>query len=97
MLHEIQASPSYGLNRDPRLSANQLAEYLAASPSRRTTIVREAKFPKVAQIALYREARLAIARYLCAGASEPDHLAFAVSRLKERAADTAASPWTVDD
>ena len=40
----------YGLNREPRMSHNQLAEYLVAQPYRRTSIIREAKFPKTPQI-----------------------------------------------
>jgi hypothetical protein len=63
----IMTADRYSLNREPRMSHNQLAEYLVAQPYRRTSIVREAKFPKTAQIALYREARLAVARQLCDG------------------------------
>ncbi len=97
MLYQLQGSPAYGLNRQPRLSANQLAEYLSATPSRRTSIVREAKFPKTSQVALYRDARLAVARQLCAGPDGPDQIGVAISRLRERAADLDASPWTIDD
>ncbi len=97
MLYDPQASPAHGLNREPRLSANQLAEYLTATPSRRTTIIREAKLPKTSQVALYRDARLAVARCLCAGPGDPDHVGLAISRLTERAADPDASAWTVDD
>jgi hypothetical protein len=97
MLYQLQGSPAYGLNRQPRLSANQLAEYLSATPSRRTSIVREAKFPKTSQVALYRDARLAVARQLCAGPDGPDQIGVAISRLRERAADLDASSWTIDD
>jgi hypothetical protein len=97
MLHQPQASPAYGLHREPRLSANQLAEYLGATPTRRATIVRDAKFPKTAQVALYRDARLAVARHLCTGSSEPDHIRHAIERLTERADEPDASSWTIDD
>ena len=97
MLYQPQGSPAYGLNRDPRISANQLAEYLSAMPSRRTTIVREAKFPKTAQVALYRDARLAVARQLCAANGGADHIEVAIARLRERASDLDASSWTIDD
>jgi hypothetical protein len=43
----------YGYNPDPRLSANQLAEYLTATPTRRKSIIREAKFPKKSVVARY--------------------------------------------
>lgn len=96
MLYQPRASPVYGLHREPRLSANQLAEYLGASPTRRTTIIREAKFPKVVQVAFYREARLAVARCLC-GSGDLDHIWRAIERLNERSAEPDASPWTIDD
>lgn len=96
MFFQPQTSATYGLHREPRLSANQLAEYLTATPTRRATIIREAKFPKTAQVALYRDARLAVARHLC-GAGDLDHIWSAIGRLTERAADPDASSWTVDD
>ena len=97
MLFQPLSAPAYGLHPEPRLSANQLAEYLGATPSRRTTIIREAKFPKTSQVALYREARLAVARFLCAGPDGPDHIGLAVARLAERSADPDVSSWIVDD
>jgi hypothetical protein len=97
MLYQPLASPAYGLHREPRLSANQLAEYLGATPTRRVTIIRDAKFPKTAQVALYRDARLAVARHLCAGGGGSDHIWMAIERLTERADEPDASPWVIDD
>ena len=42
------------------MSAGQLAEYLTATAPRRTSIIREAKYPKAAIVAKYREARSGI-------------------------------------
>jgi len=87
----------YSLNREPRTSHNQLAEYLVAQPYRRSSIVREAKFPKTAQIALYREARLAVARQLCDGWLGTDYIRPAIERLGERKDAPYATAWTIDD
>jgi hypothetical protein len=42
---------------DPRISAKQLAEYLISDDSRRTTIIREAKFAKTAIVVQYKKVR----------------------------------------
>jgi hypothetical protein len=87
----------YGYNPDPRLSAAQIAEYLTAAAPRRATIIREAKFPKTAVVAKYREARQGITRHLCAGPDGRDHLGESMDRLSDRGAGAAASDWTVTD
>lgn len=87
----------YGHNPEPRVSAAQLAEYLTAGAPRRTAIIREARFPKIAVVAKYREARQSIARHLCAGPDGRDHLGEAIDRLSDRGAGAAASDWTVTD
>ncbi len=95
----IRSEPpqKYGHNSEPRVSAAQLAEYLTAGAPRRTAIIREARFPKIAVVAKYREARQSIARHLCAGPDGRDHLGEAIDRLSDRGAGAAASDWTVTD
>jgi hypothetical protein len=63
----LDTSPKqkYGYNALPRLSANQISEYLIATPTRRKSIVQAAKFPKTAIVARYDAARESITKYLC--------------------------------
>lgn len=58
------AKPKYRLNCDPRISANQLAEYVLASPTRRQAILRNAKYAPTFLVIRYSAARSAICRYL---------------------------------
>ncbi len=57
-------TPKYRLNPSPRISANQLAEYTLASPSRRQSILRNAKFAPTFLVIRYSEARKAICNFL---------------------------------
>jgi hypothetical protein len=61
------ATPKYRLNESPRISANQLAEYTLATPSRRQTIIRNAKFAPTFLTIRYNEAREAVTDYLTDG------------------------------
>ena len=97
MLFRPQVARKYDYNPDPRMSAGQLAEYLTATAPRRTSIIREAKFPKTAIVAKYREARSGIVKHLCGGPGGPDHLGDAMARLGERASGPVPSQWTSDD
>lgn len=58
------SEPKYRLNESPRISANQLAEYALATPSRRRTILRNAKFAPAYLVIRYGDARKAICTYL---------------------------------
>lgn len=89
--------PKYRYNAEPRLSANQLAEYLKASPPRRKQIVKAAKFPKTVIVAQYKGAREALAKFLCDTARDHKILVEATERLLEREAKLAATDWTKDD
>lgn len=54
----------YRVHVNPRISANQLAEYTLASPSRRHSIVKNAKFAPTYLVMRYGAARDAIADFL---------------------------------
>lgn len=58
------SQPKYRLNAEPRISANQLAEYTLASPTRRQAIIRNAKYAPTYLVIRYSSARKAIAKYL---------------------------------
>jgi len=59
-----KAQPKYRFNPEPRISANQLAEYVLASPTRRQSILRNAKFSPTFLVIRYAAAKDAICRYL---------------------------------
>jgi hypothetical protein len=54
---DLTPKQKYNYNALPRLSANQISEYLTATPTRRKSIVQAAKFPKTAIVARYDGAR----------------------------------------
>jgi hypothetical protein len=91
------SSKKYRYNPDPRLSANQLAEYLKATPPRRKAIVKEAKFPKTSVVAQYKGAREGISRYICSPERDPSILTSTLLSLAEKEARESATPWTKDD
>lgn len=57
-------SEKYRVYDSPRISANQLAEYVLASPSRRQTILKNAKFAPTFLVIRYSAARAAICKFL---------------------------------
>lgn len=87
----------YGYNPDPRLSANQLSEYLTASPTRRKSIIRDAQFPKTVLVARYDGARDGICRFLADGTRPQRILAEAVGALNARHGEAGATDWIKDD
>src|ERR1700680_3081759 len=84
-------------NALPRLSANQLAEYLTATPTRRKSIVQAAKFPKTAVIARYDAARDGIIKYLCDLARDTGILIDAIDSQTTRGSKTDVSEWVKND
>ena len=73
---------SYRENLKPRISANQLAEYLLASPARRQTILRNARYAPTFLVIRYTAAKEAISRFLADDVSNKRILAEAVVGLK---------------
>jgi hypothetical protein len=97
MFFKPQAARKYDYNPEPRFSAGQLAEYLTATAPRRTSIIRDAKYPKAAVVAKYSTARAGITKHLCAGPGGPDHLGETIARLADRGNGPDASDWTLED
>ncbi len=65
----------------PRLSVNQLATYLVATPSQRRRIIRTAKFPPTFMVNWYDFARLAITDFIVTGMTNEAILTNEISRL----------------
>lgn len=93
----IQPQARYRLNADPRLSANQLAEYLEATATRRKSIVRDAKFPKAAVVTQLKEARTSIAKLLTHPALAGETLVAAAERCVSRESGINATDWVRQD
>ncbi len=91
------SKPKYGYNAEPRLSANQLADYLNATPPRRKSIIREAKYPKTSVVARYSGAREGLATYLCDAGRSPATLTKAIIKLQEKESKFSATDWTKQD
>ena len=57
--------PNFSFHRNPRFSANQLADYMRASTaSQRETVIRSAKFPRTSAVVPYTACRRIISDFL---------------------------------
>lgn len=86
----------YRLNESPRISVNQLAEYTLAAPSRRQTIIRNAKFAPTFLTIRYNEAREAVTGYLLDGTRPVAKLHSSAFALKAKS-HGAATTFRQDD
>ena len=82
----LDASDNYRVHSAPRISANQLAEYALASPSRRQVILRNAKYAPTFLVVRYSEARSSVCDYLTDGSRPVATLHKAEADLKAAAA-----------
>lgn len=87
----------YRYKPSPQVSANQMAEYLTATPPRRKSIIQAARFPKTSVIALYGRARDGLTNFLGDGTRSFKHMAQAVDYLQKREARPDASEWLQND
>jgi hypothetical protein len=91
------SKPNYSYNANPRLSANQLAEYLTASSTRRKSIIRDARFPKTAIVAHYKGARDTIGAYLCDNGRSTSIIVDGIEQQKAREGRVGAKDWIKND
>lgn len=89
-------SPKYRVNEDPRMSANQLAEYTLASPTRRQTIIRNAKFAPTFLVIRYGAAKAAICNYLADDTRSPHKIA-AAEQEQLMLSSSAPTPFARND
>ncbi|UWR29588.1 hypothetical protein K3758_14735 [Sulfitobacter sp. W002] len=82
----LDTSDKYRIHPDPRISANQLAEYALASPSRRQVILRNAKYAPTFLVVRYGEARASVCDFLKDGTRPVAKLHSAEAELKATAA-----------
>jgi hypothetical protein len=72
--------------RQPRMSLNQLTEYLIASPGQRKRIIEQQKHPNDFQVIYYHNAQDAIQRFIAGGMSKEELLLGAIDDLYSRSA-----------
>jgi hypothetical protein len=70
--------------RDPRISLNQLTEYLVATPARKRTILRQQKYPSAYQTIYYQEAQDTIQRFITEDLSNEEILLSAIDDICSR-------------
>jgi hypothetical protein len=70
---------------NPRLSANQIAEYISASAGNRKRILREAKYPPTMLLIRYDDARTAVIDHLRSNGASKDALGNAIVALTRKA------------
>jgi len=91
------AKSKYSYNAEPRLSANQLAEIVNASPTRRKSICVAAKFPKRAIVAQYRDANDNLTAFLQNPARAYPNFSTQIEALENKSLDPALSAWVRND
>jgi len=80
-------------HREPRISANKLAEYVIADPSRQKTIIREAKFAKKLLIVPYSKTRTFIRHAFEANSLNIDKLAQRAEEIERENEAEGISEW----
>jgi len=80
-------TPNYGFNRKPRFSANHLADYLCATTApARTSVIRDAKFPRKPAVASYSQIKQPICQFLGGNTGDLSFFDVALRKLAEKAA-----------
>jgi hypothetical protein len=92
----MPSKPKYREVTDPAISANQLADYLTATPHGRKRIIQSARWQSTAVVARYKHARAAIGACLCDATKSPTTYGKQRAALQERLAN-AQSAWERSD
>lgn len=75
-------APNYGFRRDPRFSANHLAEYLTTTnANQREAVIRKAKFPRKVSVVAYSQALPAIGKFLSSNTGDLSYFDDILGRL----------------
>jgi hypothetical protein len=81
------------VNQEPRISANKLAEYVIASPSRQKTILKDAKFPREVVTLPYKRTRDFLPHAFTENSLDIDKLVRRAEEIESENAATDISPW----
>jgi len=82
---KIALSYTHKYHPDPRLSANQVADYLSANATNRRRILSEAKYPPTMILVRYDDARTAVAAHLAANGAKKNILSDALLSIRRKA------------
>jgi len=75
-------APNFGFHRNPRFSANHLAEYLTTTNAKqREGVIRKAKFPRKVSVVAYSQALPAIGKFLASNSPDLSYFDDAIARL----------------
>src|ERR1700722_13195789 len=81
---KIAVSDTHKYHANPRLSANQVGDYLSANATNRRRILSDAKYPSTMILIRYEDARTAVASHLATGGAK-NILADALTAIKRKA------------
>jgi hypothetical protein len=88
------------VHNEPRISANKLAEYIVADPSRQKVIIKDSKFAKKVIITRYKKARAYIAQSFSGNSLDIDKLVKHADKIDlecQNATSEEISDWNRED
>lgn len=74
--------------KNPQMSARSLADYMAASDTKKRTIVRDAKYHAIARVIQHDEAKAIISKFMSSGSTHVEILSNKSAELRSRLTDT---------
>jgi hypothetical protein len=83
----VQQQKTHKENKQPRISARHLADYMAATETKRRAIVRDCKYHRIARVIQHDEAKLSISKFLRSDNSDISPLLASASSLRNRICD----------
>src|SRR5262245_30027812 len=84
---KIAVGLTHKYHATPRLSANQVADYLSANATNRRRILSDAKYPPTMILIRYDEARSALAAHMASNGSGKNILSLALASLQRKSAN----------
>ena len=90
---KIAVSNTHKYHANPRLSANQVADYLSANATNRRRILSDAKYPPTMILVRYDDARTAVAAHMAADGSKKNILTDALADLQRKLHQTGITEY----
>src|ERR1700693_6254829 len=82
----MKISYTHKYHHNPRLSANQVGDYLSANATNRRRILSDAKYPSTMILVRYDDARVAVATHMAANGGKKNVLSDALAALQRKSA-----------
>jgi hypothetical protein len=90
---KIPASYTHKYHQNPRLSANQVADYLSANATNRRRILSDAKYPPTMILVRYEDARTAVATHLAKARNSKGILVDVLNELAHKLKQAGITNW----